>query len=189
LQAAVVQAWDELGGREAGTLICTATKAGAAGINDLNKLLQRRHAERSGLCTIKGYFSHWYCAGDPVVWLRNDYSRGLFNGLLGRVMSVDPESRGLVVQFDGYEESHEVSTEQLIDLALAYAITCHRAQGSQAPSVIVPLYSSRILDPSWLYTAVTRAERQVVLVGDPAVMEAALAQPWAARRRCVGLNW
>ena len=138
---------------------------------------------------MRGYFSHWYCPGDPVVWLRNDYRLGLYNGLLGCVTSVDPERGGLVAHFDGCDEPHEIGAEQLIDLALAYAITCHRAQGSQAPAVIVPLYSTRVLDPSWLYTAVTRAERQVVLVGDRGAMEEALAHPWAARRRCVGSQW
>jgi exodeoxyribonuclease V alpha subunit len=188
LQDAVVAVWDELGGRDNSSLICTATKSGPAGISALNQLLQRRHAEQTGLATVKGFYSHWYCAGDPVVWLRNDYSRGLFNGLLGHVLRAHPDE-GLTVQFEGYQETHEVSSEQLIDLALAYAITCHRAQGSQAPAVIVPLYASRVLDPSWLYTAVTRAERQVVLVGDPTVMASALTMPWAARRRCVGMVW
>jgi exodeoxyribonuclease V alpha subunit len=120
--------------------------------------------------------------------LKNDYTRGLFNGLLGVVQSADPE-QGLEVQFEGFSEVHEIAPEQLVDLALAYAITCHRAQGSQAPAIIVPIYESKVLDPSWLYTAITRAERQVVLVGDLAVLREAVTMPWTAKRREIGLRW
>jgi exodeoxyribonuclease V alpha subunit len=167
----------------------SGTYAGNAGIDNLNKLLQGAHSEDSELQTIRGHLGHWYCAGDPVVWLRNDYSRGLLNGLLGRVQEVDPETRSLRVLFDNFDEPHEISTEQLIDLALAYAITCHRAQGSQTPVVIVPLYANRMMDPTWLYTAITRAERQVVLVGDWEVLVDALSRPWAVRQRQVGIVW
>ena len=66
---------------------------------------------------------------------------------------------------------------------------CHRVQGSQAPVVIVPIYQSRMLDPSWIYTAITRAERQVVLIGSREVLAYALAQPKAADRRMVGFTW
>ena len=188
LQASVVRVWENLGGRISGTLICTATKSGVAGTNALNALLQRRHSERDELATVRGFYGHWYSPGDPVIWLKNDYTRGLFNGLLGVVQSADPE-QGLEVQFEGFSEVHEIAPEQLVDLALAYAITCHRAQGSQAPAIIVPIYESKVLDPSWLYTAITRAERQVVLVGDLAVLREAVTMPWTAKRREIGLRW
>jgi exodeoxyribonuclease V alpha subunit len=77
----------------------------------------------------------------------------------------------------------------LIDLALAYAVTCHKCQGSQAARVIVPVYRSMVLDPSWLYTAVTRAERQVVVVGERSALATALERPWASDRRRVGFDW
>ncbi|WP_167767782.1 C-terminal helicase domain-containing protein [Bradyrhizobium frederickii] len=57
--------------------------------------------------------------------------------------------------------------EDLVDLSLGYALTCHRAQGSEADYVIVALPPSRLFDPSWLYTAITRARQQVVIVGQP----------------------
>ena len=189
LQEKVRIVWKELGGHETNPLIVTPTYAGNAGLDKLNKLLQQAHAEDSDLPTIKGCLGHWYCAGDPVVWLRNDYGRSLFNGLLGRVQDVDPETRSVRVLFDGFDEPHEIATEQLIDLALAYAITCHRAQGSQARAVIIPLCSSRMMDPTWLYTAITRAERQVVLVGDREVLIDALSRPWAVQQRQVGITW
>lgn len=189
LAGSVERVWEELGGQEAKPLIVTATNDGVAGIRGLNKRLHGRHVDQLGLAELKGYLGEWFSVGDPVVFLRNDYGKGLFNGLLGRVISIDSEVRSCVVQFDGYDEPHEIGPDDLIDLALAYAITCHRGQGSQAPAVIVPLYRSKVLDPSWLYTAVTRAERQAVLVGSEAVLREAIARPRAVERRVVGLHW
>jgi len=86
---------------------------------------------------IKGFNAQYYTIGDPVMWLRNDYSRGFFSGLIGQ--------------------------EDLMDLTLAHAITCHKLQGSQAARAVAPIYESRLLDPSWVYTAITPAERQVII--------------------------
>jgi hypothetical protein len=87
------------------------------------------------------------------------------------------------------DEPVDLGSEDLGDLALAYAITVHSSQGSQAPAVIMPLYRTQLLDPSLIYTAITRAERQVVFVGDEAVIEEALRRPMAADTRLVGFQW
>ena len=76
-----------------------------------------------------------------------------------------------------------------MDLTLAHAITCHKLQGSQAARVVVPIYESRVLDPSWVYTAITRAERQVILVGDLTVLRLALRRSRTAENRRVGFTW
>ena len=76
-----------------------------------------------------------------------------------------------------------------MDLTLAHAITCHKLQGSQAARVVVPIYESRVLDPSWVYTAITRAERQVILVGDLTVLRLALRRSRTAENRRVGFAW
>jgi exodeoxyribonuclease V alpha subunit len=86
----------------------------------------------------------------------------MFDGLLGKVVGVDMDAEFATVQFDGYEDPHVLTKEDLIDLQLGYALTGHKAQGDQAPVVIVPMYRSRVVEPSWLYTAVTRAQRLVV---------------------------
>ena len=68
-------------------------------------------------------------------------------------------------------------------------MTCHKAQGSSAKRIVVPIYASRVLDRSWLYTAVTRAEQQVVLVGDREIFRDCVAKPPAAQRRKTGFRW
>lgn len=197
LQGIIRQVWGEIGTADSlPPLVVTAANDGDVGIHALNTMfhsarIHRHCSEQAHLCEpeLKGYLGQWFSPGDPVVFLRNDYAKGLFNGLLGSMVDMNMENRELHALFDGYDEPHLIDHEELIDLQLAYAITCHRAQGSQAPTVIVPLYKTRVLDPSWLYTAVTRAERQVVLIGSKEVLIEALASPRAAQRRMVGFRW
>ena len=73
------------------------------------------------------------------------------------------------------------------NLDLAYAISIHKAQGSQFRRVIVPVFPSRLLDRTLIYTAITRATEQVVILGDRKVLEQALAAPPAPHRRRHGL--
>jgi exodeoxyribonuclease V alpha subunit len=185
----VERVWKELGGTEGEALIVTATNNGALGVGGLNKRLHDHHVDESGLDEIKGHFGEWFSLGDPAVFLRNDYQKGLFNGLLGWVIDIACEARSCTVQFDGYDEPHVIGANDLTDLALAYAITCHRCQGSQTQAVVVPIYPNRVMDPSWIYTAITRAERQVVLIGSLEVLQEAMARPRAVDRRAVGFQW
>lgn len=189
LAEAVESVHRELGGSHGGVLIVTATNRGQAGVDELNALMQRNHVDETGCRVVRGHLGRWFGVGEPVIHLRNDYAKGLFNGLIGRVTAVDEEARSCTVLFDGDAETHTFGTDQLLDLALAYAITCHKAQGSSAPRVVIPLYHSPVLDPSWVYTAMTRSEEQVIFVGDPAVMEAAIGRPWPAERRHVAFEW
>lgn len=188
LAQAVEAVWDGLGGLGAGTLIVSTTWDGDAGVRALNERLQSRRAPGSTE-TVKGHLGQWFSVGDPVMFLRNDYGRGLFNRMMGVVVRVSCEVRTVSVRFDGMEAANEFQADELVDLALAYAMTVHSSQGSQAPAVIIPLYPNRLLDPSLLYTAVTRAERQVVFVGTDAVLEAAMARLPAAVTRLVGFEW
>ncbi len=68
-------------------------------------------------------------------------------------------------------------------------MTCHRAQGSQARSVVVALIDAPNVDPTWVYTALTRSEETAVLVGSAKVLEAAMSRPPAHARRLVGCSF
>jgi len=107
---------------------------------------------------------------DPVLFTQNNYEVGVQNGSLGKLISVDQDGDIIgVVQIDDFEdeESEFVSlTESLLyTLKAGYAITLHKAQGSQFPRVIVALSAGSNLDRAWLYTAVTRAEVEIHIVG------------------------
>ena len=101
--------------------------------------------------------------GDPVMFTRNDYARDLQNGSLGKLLGF-PVPGVAEVDFDGRRVT--VAGADLENLALAYCLTVHKAQGSQFRRIILPIFATKILDRSLLYTAITRATEQVVLVGD-----------------------
>lgn len=138
--------------------------------------------------------------GDTVLCTRNLWDRGLQNGSLGVVAQVDDELRKVtddtgveagpalawVDWDDGVRRS--VVEKMLDDLELGYAITVHKAQGSQWPRVIVPLTGHRLLDRTLVYTAVTRAQRQVLLVGEEAAAKKAVEGLPRAQARQVSLD-
>src|SRR6185295_6198470 len=112
--------------------------------------------------------------GDKVMQIRNNYDLEVWNGDLGRVASVDEEEFRAVVSFEGRSVDYDAAT--LDELQLAYACTIHKAQGSEYPCVIVPLHSQHhlLLQRNLLYTALTRARRLAVLVGEPRALAAAV---------------
>jgi exodeoxyribonuclease V alpha subunit len=137
---------------------------GVAGVANLN--LQLQGALNSGgrsIRTLAGEFR----PGDKVIQLRNNYDKNLFNGDIGSVTSVDPEVGVIAADFDG--ESHAFTRGEMGDLALAYAISIHKSQGSEYPVVIVPLLKAHfmMLQRNLLYTAITRGRRKVFIVGEP----------------------
>jgi exodeoxyribonuclease V alpha subunit len=151
-------------------LLC-AHRAGPAGASTWNAHVERWLAE--GLASPEG---GWY-AGRPVIVTQNDYSLGLFNGDTGVVIA--RPGGGLTVAFRRGGEIVTVSPSRLAAVETAFAMTAHRAQGSEFDEVVVllPPASSRILTRELLYTAVTRARRSVVLVGTEASVRAAVGRP------------
>jgi len=154
----------------------------------VNERFHRRYAA-AGHDEFHAFYGRRFSVGEPVIFGRNDYKGGLFNKLLGRVTGIDFDKHAVEVLFDGDAEPKMLTDEHLVDLDLAYAVTCHKCQGSSAKRVVVPIYGSRLLDRSWLYTAITRAEQQVVLVGDREAFSNAVAKPPAAELRKTGLQW
>ncbi len=121
--------------------------------------------------------------GDKVMQRKNDYDRAVFNGDVGVVASVDEEELTLVVRYEEREVAYD--TAALDDLALAYAFSVHKSQGSEYPAVVIPLLTSHfvMLSRKLLYTAVTRGKRLVVLVADPRALRMALGEDRRGERR------
>ncbi len=116
----------------------------------------------------------WY-VGRPVIVTANDYSLRLFNGDTGVLVAREPA--GFVTAF----EQAVVSPSRLSDVETAYAMTVHKAQGSEFDrvAVVLPQPTSRILTRELLYTAVTRARRQLLLAASAESVRAAIARPIA----------
>lgn len=150
-----------------------AVNGGKAGIRHVNASF---HADATG-----GHVQDALLVGEPVVHLVNDYERSLMNGALGRVVSADGDG-SLSIEFDG--ELHRFGAAEVPGrLELAYALSVHKAQGSQFGRVVVLIAKSRLLDHALVYTALTRGVEQVVFVGDRAAFDVAVKKPPAARSR------
>ena len=114
--------------------------------------------------------------GDKVLQVRNNYDKGVCNGDLGKVVSVDGENEFVEVDFEGGVRC-QYDVGQLDELALAYAMSIHRSQGSEFPVVILPLSTQHyvMLQRNLLYTAVTRAKALLIIVGSRRAIARALA--------------
>jgi len=132
-------------------------------------------------------FGWTFCPGDKVMQVVNDYDRDVFNGDvfngdLGVITSLDTEAGELGVSFDGREVSYGFG--ELDELALAYATTIHKAQGSEYPAVVIPLSTQHytMLARNLLYTGLTRGKRLVVLVGQRKALAIAVRNRGGRRR-------
>jgi len=165
-------------------LLCPMHK-GKAGTEALNETLQSKHTAGQPELAIEGARGlrlRRFCVGDRVMQTKNDYGKNVFNGDVGRVVSVDPSTTSLVVEMDGVRVTY-VGHEALT-LQLAYAVSIHKSQGSEFPAVIVTLLPEHhvMLRRNLLYTAITRARRLCVVVGDSRSIAQAIARTDGGRR-------
>ena len=158
--------------------VMSPSKKGVTGIRELNKALQQAlNPSSNEKQEIKSY-GNILRQGDKVMQVRNNYDlkwkrlgdksdgKGVFNGDVGFIVSIDKDSEELTVLFD--EDRYAVyDFDQLDDLELAYAITVHKSQGNEFPIVIMPLCNvpPMLATRNLLYTAVTRGKKLVVLLG------------------------
>jgi exodeoxyribonuclease V alpha subunit len=162
--------------------VLTPMKKGEVGLNSLNRHLQEVLNPKGPYKKERQIGEEIFRVGDKVMQIKNNYSieweviedglvvergEGVFNGDLGTIMDIDEESGSLKVLFDEGKEV-EYTFDQLDELKLSYAITIHKSQGSEFPIVVMPIYSGpqMLLTRNLLYTAITRAKKLVVLVGE-----------------------
>jgi len=127
-------------------------------------------------------FGWTYCVGDKVMQVANDYDKEVYNGDLGVVTRVDPSEGELDVDFDGRAVLYDFG--ELDEIALAYAVTIHKSQGSEYPAVVIPLSTQHypMLERHLVYTGVTRGKKLVVLVGQPKALAIAVKGTQTRRR-------
>jgi len=144
---------------------------GLLGTHNLNAELQRclnphgRELIRAG---------RNFRVNDKVMQIRNNYDKEVFNGDIGNVLKIDLEEQEFTVQFEERRVVYDFN--ELDELVLAYAVSVHKAQGSEYPAVVIPLLTQHyvMLQRNLLYTAITRGKKLVVIIGTKKALAIAL---------------
>lgn len=159
-------------------------RRGVIGTENLNVVLQQAlNPSETALQRV----GRNYHVGDKVMQLRNNYTKEIFNGDIGRITQIDMVEQELVVVFDEREIVYDF--DDLDELTLAYAISVHKYQGCECPCIVMPVHTShfKLLCKNLLYTAVTRGKRLVVLVGTKKAIAIAVRND-DAHQRYTGLK-
>jgi exodeoxyribonuclease V alpha subunit len=149
---------------------------GPLGVNSLNEELQA-HLNPNAQASIE-WSGRVFRVGDKVMQQRNDYDKDVFNGDVGWIRAINRENSTVKVEF--LEEAGPLLVNyefhELDELTLAYAVTVHKSQGSEYPAVVLPLTREHymLLQRNLLYTAITRAKRLCILIGQTRALEVAV---------------
>ena len=106
-----------------------------------------------------------FSVGDKVIQTVNNYDKDVFNGDIGFIKKIDQEESEVAINFEGHLVNYDL--DELDEIALAYAITIHKSQGSEYPAIVMPLTTQHyiLLERNLLYTGVTRGKSLVVIIG------------------------
>ena len=151
--------------------VLTPMHKGVVGTINLNQVLQK--VLNPNPVTINAV-NNSFKPGDKVMHLKNNYQKEVFNGDIGTIISIDSKKEELSVDFYGRAVSYDFT--ETGELSLAYAISVHKSQGSEYPAVIIPLMTQHyaLLQRNLLYTAITRGEKLVILIGMKKALDIAL---------------
>lgn len=161
--------------------VLTPMNRGELGARALNERLQGILNPAREVAEIER-FGWKFRVGDKVMQTHNDYQKEVFNGDIGLIAEINEEDRDLIVSFDGRRVIYAFG--ELDELALAYALTIHKSQGSEYPAVVIPLHTQHymMLQRNLLYTGITRGRKLVVVVGSRKALEMAVGRQDMSKR-------
>ena len=115
-----------------------------------------------------------YKIGDPIMQLRNNYDKKVFNGDIGNIVDINLEDKELMVDFDSRIIEYDYS--DLHEIVLAYSISIHKSQGSEYAAAIIPIFTQHftLLQRNLIYTAITRAKKLCIFIGQPKAIAIAI---------------
>lgn len=166
--------------------VLSPTHRGPAGVAALNRELQDLLNGSSAQGPEVVFGSGRFRQGDKVMQIRNNYDKDVYNGDVGIVTELEGEQQRLTVRFAEVDEPRDVEYEfaDLGELVLAYAVSVHKAQGSEFPCVVIPLLTSHypLLQRNLVYTALTRARQLCILVHQPQALKIAVGSEQGSKR-------
>jgi exodeoxyribonuclease V alpha subunit len=159
--------------------VLTPMNKGILGTHNLNTKLQEALNPSSGELRISGKV---FKNSDKVMQIVNNYDKDVFNGDIGIIVNIDNEYQEVAVDFEGKIVIYDY--KDLDEIALAYAVSVHKAQGSEYPVVVMPIHSQHhiLLQRNLLYTGITRGQKLVVLLGTKKAMSVAINNNSPQRR-------
>ncbi|HEV8579942.1 MAG TPA: ATP-dependent RecD-like DNA helicase [Thermoanaerobaculia bacterium] len=151
--------------------VLTPMNRGPLGTENLNAVLRDQLNPEGPMVTRGG---HSLRVGDKVMQVRNNYDLEVFNGDIGRVRAIDEVDQIVTVSMDGRDVAYDFGS--IDELVLAYACSIHKSQGSEYPCVVIPLHTAHyvMLQRNLFYTALTRAKRLAILVGEERALRIAV---------------
>lgn len=179
--------------------VLTPTRKGILGVDSLNQILQEHLNPPDGHKIEIQSGDRIFREGDKVMQIKNNYQMewevpgkynipvdsglGVFNGDTGYIKRIDSFAKLLVVEYDE-GRCVKYPLNGLDELELAYAITIHKSQGSEYPAIVIPLLQGpvKLMNRNLLYTAVTRAKKCVMLIGDEQVFQNMISNTTEQRR-------
>lgn len=160
--------------------ILSPMNRGGLGVHSLNVELQKLLNPNPEVSVTR--YGTTFAPGDKVIQMKNDYTREVFNGDIGKVHAIDSEESKLLIDFD--DRLVEYDYADLDEVSLAYATSIHKSQGSEYPCVVIPVSAQHymLLERNLLYTAVTRGKQLVVLLAEPKALSMAVNNRKSNRR-------
>ena len=154
----------------------------ATGVTNLNALLQAKLNPPATNKFERKLSGTLFRVGDRVLQTRNNYDKDVYNGDLGYITRIDLENQTLTVSID--DRPIEYEWNEADELTLAYAVSVHKAQGSEYPAIVMPLLTQHymLLQRNLLYTGITRAKKLVVLVGSKRALAMAVKNNQPSQR-------
>ena len=161
---------------------------GPAGVTVLNDRLQEKLNPPANNKPERRLFGTVFRLGDKVMQTQNNYDKDVYNGDIGFIQSIDTVEQYLNVNFD--DRSVKFDWSEADQLALAYVISVHKAQGSEFPAIVMPIVTQHytMLQRNLLYTAITRARKLCVLSGSRRAISMAVRNNKVAQR-FTALEW
>ncbi len=165
--------------------ILVPMRKGDVGQENINKVLQAElNPARPDKAECALPFNLVLRVGDKVIQTRNNYDKDVFNGDLGFCKSIVKTKEKLEVDIAFDDKIVRLEDDEVDDLQLCYAMTIHKSQGSEFPLCIIPMFNAyyAMLDRNLLYTAVTRASKSVVLMGEEWAIKKSVGSVQASKR-------
>ncbi|KKP24243.1 MAG: ATP-dependent exonuclease V, alpha subunit-helicase superfamily I member [candidate division TM6 bacterium GW2011_GWF2_28_16] len=164
------------------SIVLTPMNRGSAGSQRINQELQLILNPESVNLAQTQRFGTIFRENDRVMQIKNNYDKFVFNGDIGQITKIDNENQVLFINFG--DRNLEYDFAELDEIILSYAVSIHKSQGSEFDAVIIPIFMQHfvLLQRNLIYTAITRAKKLCILIGEPRAIAMAIKNNKSVKR-------